>query len=118
MARSPRHALQTTYYGAIMETMRESWTDERLDDLKQEVRDLAGRLDSGFIEARKELKGEAGAIRKEMKEGFRATNARFDARFDAMQGSFDALHRTIIQVGGGIAAAFCAALVGLIATHI
>lgn len=97
-----------------METVRESWTDERLDDLKGSVSDLGRRVDSGFAEGRMELRHEAALIRKEMKEEFRAV----DARFDAMQGSFDALQRTIIQIGGGMAAAFCAALIGLIATQL
>jgi hypothetical protein len=101
-----------------METVRESWTDERLDDLKEDVGDLGRRLDSGFAESRAEVRHEAALIRKEMKEEFQAVNARFDERFGAMQGSFDALQRTIIQVGGGMAAAFCAALIGLIATQI
>jgi hypothetical protein len=104
-----------------MEAMRESWTDERLDDLKDDVGNLARRVDAGFAEGRAELRHEAGSIRDEMKEEFRAVNARFDAmqgRFDAMQGGFNALQRTIIQIGGGMAAAFCAALIGLIATQI
>jgi len=90
-----------------METVRESWTDERLDDLKEGVSDLARRVDSGFAEGRIEMRHEAASIRKEMKEGFQAADARFDA-----------LQRTIIQVGGGMAAAFCAALIGLIATQL
>jgi hypothetical protein len=93
-----------------METVRESWTDERLDDLKESVSDLARRMDAGFGESRLE----ATSIRREMKEEFQAVNA----RFDAMQGSIDALQRTIIQIGGGMAAAFCAALIGLIATQL
>jgi hypothetical protein len=93
-----------------METVRESWTDERLDDLKEDVSDLARRMDAGFAESRLE----GASIRREMKEEFQGVNARFnsvDARFDALQ-------RTIIQVGGGMAAAFFAALIGLIATQL
>jgi hypothetical protein len=104
-----------------METVRESWTDERLDDLKEDVSDLARRMDAGFAESRTELRHEAASIRKEMKEGFQTVDGRFnsiDARFDAMQAGFDALLRTIIQVGGGMAAAFFAALIGLIATQL
>lgn len=97
-----------------METVRESWTDERLDDLKESVTDLGRRMDAGFAEGRTELRHEAVLIRSEMREGFNSV----DERFDSMQGSIDALQRTIIQVGGGMAAAFCAALIGLIATQI
>jgi hypothetical protein len=59
--------LQTESYGAIMETMRESWTDDRLDDLKKslnerfdqndarldridvDIRDLRRMMVQGFI---------------------------------------------------------------------
>ena len=94
--------------------MRESWTDERLDDLKESVSDLGRRMDAGFAEGRTELRHEAALIRRETREGFQAV----DERFDSMQGSIDALQRTIIQIGSGMAAAFCAALIGLIATQI
>lgn len=57
-----------------MQTMRESWTDERLDDLQLEVKD-----------------------------GFRTLNARFDA-----------LQRTMMQIGGVVTAA----LLGIIATQL
>jgi hypothetical protein len=97
-----------------METVRESWTDERLDDLKEGVGDLGRRMDAGFAESRMELKHEAASIRKEMKEGFQAV----DTRFSSIDARFDALQRTIIQVGGGMAAAFFAALIGLIATQL
>jgi hypothetical protein len=103
-----------------METVRESWTDERLDDLKESVDDFGRRMDAGFAEGRAELRHEAALIGKEAREGFQSVDARFDsvdARFDSMQGSIDALQRTIIQIGGGMAAAFCAALIGLIATQ-
>jgi hypothetical protein len=90
-----------------METVRESWTDERLDDLKEGVSDLGRRMDAGFAENRREVSQGAASIRKEMKEEFRAVDARFDA-----------LQRTIIQVAGGMAAAICAALIGLIATQL
>lgn len=97
-----------------METLRESWTDERLDDLKEGVNDLGHRMDAGFAEGRTELRHEAALIGRETREGFQTV----DVRFDSMQGSIDALQRTILQIGGGIAAAFCAALIGLIATQL
>jgi hypothetical protein len=68
-----------------MEAMRESWTDERMDDLSH-------RMDKGFDRVDADVR----ELRTEM-------NARFDS-----------LQRTLIQVGGGIAAA----LIGLIATQL
>ena len=42
-------------YGAIMESMREAWTDERLDDLNGRVGELGRRMDEGFKELRVEM---------------------------------------------------------------
>jgi hypothetical protein len=64
-----------------MQTMRQSWTDERLDDLSQ-------RMDDGF--------------------------KRVDAELRALNGRFDSLNRTLLQIGGGV----IIALVGLIATQL
>lgn len=65
----------------IFMNVRESWTDERLDDLSKKV-------DQGF--------------------------ARLDADMRALNGRFDSLQRTLLQVGG----VMTAALIGLIATQV
>jgi hypothetical protein len=65
----------------IFMSVRESWTDERLDDLSKKV-------DQGF--------------------------ARLDADMRALNGHFDSLQRTLLQVGG----VMTAALIGLIATQL
>lgn len=70
----------------IMESMRESWTDERLDDLNAEV--------SG-------IKAEVVSLRGETRAGFERADDRFDA-----------LHRLLLQLGGILVAA----LIGTIAT--
>ena len=49
-----------------METMRESWTDERIDDLKGEVVEIGRRMDLGFAEIRTELRSEIGSVRSEI----------------------------------------------------
>lgn len=54
-----------------MEAVRESWTDERMDDLKEQVVELNRRMDARF----------------------NSLEARFDARCDSMQ-------RTMIQLFG------------------
>lgn len=71
-----------------MESMREAWTDARLDGLNTRVDHLSERMDRGFD--------------------------RVDAELRALNGRFDALQRTMLQVGGGV----IAALVGLIATQL
>jgi hypothetical protein len=48
-------------------------------------------------------------------------NARFDGmngRFDAMNARFDAMQRLMIQIGGGMIAAFLAGFAGLLATQL
>lgn len=86
-------------YNAIMEAMRQSWTDERLD--------------AGF----ERVDAEINAVRGEL-SSFRAeTNSRFDrleSRFDRFEDRLDNLHRILFQVGGGMAVG----LIGLLATLI
>jgi hypothetical protein len=65
----------------IFMSVRESWADERLDDLSKKV-------DQGF--------------------------GRLDADMRALNGRFDSLQRTLLQVGG----VMTAALIGLIATQL
>lgn len=90
-----------------MEAMRESWTDDRLDD-------LAERMDGGFDRVDRDMRD----LRAEMNAGFERVDARIDNRFDALNARFDAMQRTMLQVGGGLAGALLVAAVGLIAAHI
>lgn len=78
---------------------RETWTDERLDDLNL-------RVENGFNRVDADLR----ALRSEMNGRFESLEARMDARFDALQ-------RTILQVGGGAIATFLIGFAGLIVTH-
>lgn len=83
-----------------MESMRESWTDERLDDLKAEVSNV---------------KSEVVALRLETKAGFERIDDRFermDERFERMDDRFEAMYRLMLQLG----AVLVAALIGCIAT--
>ncbi|MBN8868498.1 MAG: hypothetical protein J0H66_01290 [Solirubrobacterales bacterium] len=60
---------------------RTAWTDERLDDLAQSVRDGFSRNDADHR-----------LIRQEIREGFDRVDARFervDARFDQMDSRFE-----------------------------
>lgn len=68
-----------------MEAMRESWTDERLDDMKQDMK-------AGFARVDRDIKD----LRTEMNQ------------------RFDALNRTLLQIGGGVVAA----LIALVATQL
>jgi hypothetical protein len=82
-----------------MYNVRESWTDERLDD-------FAAHVDQRF-----------DAVDRR----FDAVDRRFDAvdrRFDALDQRFDALQRTLLQIGGGVVAALVAGFLGVIATQL
>jgi hypothetical protein len=75
-----------------MATMREAWTDERLDDLNAKVDNGFARMDGRF---------------DRIEDRFEHMEERFDARFDSLQ-------RTLVQGG----AVVIAALIGLLATQI
>ncbi|HKO37021.1 MAG TPA: hypothetical protein VJU14_01495 [Solirubrobacterales bacterium] len=64
---------------------RETWTDERLDD-------LANRMDKGFDE----VKGEVKELRSEMNGRFAAVEARFDSMQRAMIIGFVTLNASVI----------------------
>jgi phage host-nuclease inhibitor protein Gam len=86
-----------------METVREQWTDERLDDLKGEV---------GMLRA--EMRDEFRAVRTEMREEFSAVRHEIGSLRSEMHAGFASLQRTMIQFGGLLVAA----LIGLIATQL
>jgi len=75
-----------------MEAMRQSWTDERLDDLRDTV-----------VGLRAENQAEFRALRAEMAAGFGQINQQFDRLFQAMI---------------GISGVMIASLVGFIATRL
>jgi hypothetical protein len=90
---------------------RETWTDERLDDLN-------ARVQKGFDEVKSEVKD----LRQETNEGFARVDARFqgiDARFQGLDARFDALQRTMIVCAAGVIGSIAASVVGtLIVTQL
>lgn len=108
--------------------MRESWTDERLDDgfdrvsadialvrqdvsgLRRELRTEVGSLREDNKALRKEMHTEIGLFRHEMHEevGFLREDSK--SLHDAMH----SLQRTLLQTGAGI----IAALIGVIITQL
>jgi hypothetical protein len=90
--RFPNPRPQLSVYSGKMEAMRETWTDERMDD-------LARHVDAGFHESREDLrsfrlevKTDLVALRSEMESRFDKTNASVDARFDKVDARFEALN--------------------------
>jgi hypothetical protein len=77
-------------------TVRESWTDERLDDLNH-------RVDDGF---------------RRVDERFAQLDNRFDALQREMNTRFDVLGRLMIQLICGLVGAFITAAVALVVTQL
>ncbi len=89
-----------------MESVREAWTDERLDD-------LAGRMDRGFDRVDRDIRDtrtEVSVLRSEMNERF----DRVDARFESLERS---MTQAVVALSVGMLAGF-GGLAGLIATQI
>lgn len=80
---------------------RALWTDERLDDLNQTIRDGFARNDRDHQEFRAEMR----EFRSEMNE-----------RFDRQSERFDSLQRTMILGMFGLLGGIFAAVVGAIVT--
>jgi hypothetical protein len=87
---------------------RETWTDERLDDLakgmdkgfdetKLEIRDLRAHTDKGFDG----VKGEIKDLRVEM-----------NSRFSSVDARFDALQRTMVLGLVGMTVSIVASVIG------
>ena len=91
----------------IMAVMvRETWTDERLDDLSKKVDEGFARVDldirelradigvmrtenqQEFLKLRGEIKSEGSALRGEIKREVGALRAEMNSRFDAMNRNF------------------------------
>jgi hypothetical protein len=102
---------------------RDTWTDERLDDLNH-------RVDSGFAEigrefqaVRLEIRTEFAAVRSEMKTEFAAVRSEMATEFAAvrsemveMRGEMAAMNRLLFQVGIGAIATLAVGFAGTIAT--
>ena len=107
--------------------VREAWTDERLDDLKE-------HMDEGFREVRADLRslqGEVGGIREglgEIREELGELRAEINGLGDEVDGKlgglrgemkagFAAMNRTL-QIAGGLIGAMFVGLMGLIGTQL
>jgi hypothetical protein len=112
---SAQIALQLSVYIATMAvtTMpapRETWTDERLDD-------LATKTDNGFADVRIEIRAlrtDTQGMGTELRAEIQGMRAETNARFDCMQ-------RLILQVGaamfGTMLIGFLSVIATFLATH-
>ena len=72
-----------------MEAMRESWTDDRMDDLNGKVDALRVETRTDFAAVRGEMKGEFAAVRGEMKAEFAAVRTEMREGFEQIEKRFD-----------------------------
>ena len=89
-----------------MYRMRESWSDERLDDFAKHVDHRFNEVDRRF---------------DEVDRRFGEVDRRFDkvdAELHRVNDRLDGLHRTLLQIAGGTIATLIAGFAGVIATQV
>ncbi|HEX8752883.1 MAG TPA: hypothetical protein VF731_05645 [Solirubrobacterales bacterium] len=96
-----------------MELMRQSWTDDRLDDFRTEVNRRFDEVYRRFDEVKRRF-GEVDQRFNGVEAELRDVRIEMRAGFDRMDERFDRMYRLMLQLGGGA----IAALVGLIATQL
>lgn len=122
-----------------MEAVREKWTDERLDDMNDRMGEGFDRLDKDIREvwvelsgvrfelanARTDLTAEVGSARADLTAEIGSVRTdllkeigslRTDL-LEEMNRRFEATHRLIIQVGGGLFGTMVIGFLGLVLTQ-
>jgi hypothetical protein len=97
---------------------RETWTDERLDDLNTRVDEGFRETREEFRAVRSEMKSEFQAVRSDMKSEFQAVRAEMKGEFQAVRGELGgqiaALHRMTFQLFVGMMVTMALGFGGLI----
>jgi predicted nucleic acid-binding Zn-ribbon protein len=115
-----------------MEAMRESWTDDRMDDLngkvdalhlemRTEFKAVRGEMREEFRAVRGEMREEFRAVRGEMKEEFAAVRSEMKASFDRIDARFQSMDQRLLDIYRmmfGFCGLMLAALIGLLATQL
>ena len=87
--------------------MRESWTDARLDDFRNETARRFGEVGRRF-----------DPLERRMENGFDRVDRRIDDLASEMNARFDSLNRTLLQIGGGLIGTAVVGFLGLVATQL
>jgi hypothetical protein len=90
-----------------MEAMRESWTDERLDDFRAETARRFDAVDKRFDAVDRRF----DTLERRMEDGF----SRAEGRIDALH---HAIHRTMLQLGVGLIATVAVGFAGIILSQL
>ena len=96
-----------------MEAMRQSWTDERLDDLNQKVDRGFEKVDQRFAQVDRrfeQVDQRFDRVERELHGLRKAT----ESGFDSQRKAFASMQQSMMQIGGLI----IAALIGVIATQL
>jgi phosphoglycerate-specific signal transduction histidine kinase len=98
-----------------MEAMRQSWTDDRMDDLSRRVEARFDQVDRRFEHADQRLDLNTHELRSETRE----LRTEMSMRFDRVDERLDGMQRTmihgVIALSGSMLAGFCAIVAVLIA---
>jgi predicted nucleic acid-binding Zn-ribbon protein len=115
-----------------MEAMRESWTDDRMDDLngkvdalhlemRTELKAVRSEMKEEFSAVRTEMREEFGAVRTEMKEEFQAVRGEMKAGFDKFDERFQSMDQRLLDIYRmmfGFCGLMLTTLIGLLATQL
>lgn len=97
-----------------MEAMRESWTDDRLDDFRGETSRRFDEVDRRFDEMRDEMNRRFDEVNREL----RTQRGEMANRFERIEGRIYDLHRTMLWLGGSAIVTFVVGFAGVIATRL
>jgi hypothetical protein len=70
-----------------MQSTRQSWNDERMDEFAARTEEFATRTEENFKEVRVEIKDEVRGLRTEMNGRFASLEAKIDQRFNILFGA-------------------------------
>jgi hypothetical protein len=86
---------------------RMTWSDERMDDFAAHTYRRFDAVDRRF-----------DSIERRMEDGFKKVDEDIGGLRTEMNQRFDALNRTLLQIGGGAITALIVGFMGLIATQL
>ena len=99
-----------------MATMaRESWTDERLDDLNKKVDDGFAEMRHEFRTLSSELRAEIGGLREELKAEIGGLREEVRTEIGALRMEIGAMHRSFNQLFAGLIGTLLVGVLGVIA---
>lgn len=101
-----------------MEAMRESWTDDRLDDLNGKVDALRVEMKTEFASVRREMDGRFDKLEDRFEQAEHRNAERFERMEERFDQRLDSLNKILVLFSGGVCAALITALFGLIATQL